>query len=232
MVIIAWMHNGDTSIAGDGHSGDFEAWARTSARLLRRPPAVAAGILREQGLEHTWAELDRRWFAALLADLEAGRTERVTRYRAICAEVMEARELSGAEIPSPLDALRPRKRTPSDHNTPAFAKRLAPVGAKPKRPSRQQASTSLDMSGAVDQEIATERALSWPQERFAWLCAQLEQQPARSQEIWQGEGIHTREAEMAVLRSWTRRFDNDPSARAKHAELLRTYRLALNKPLV
>jgi hypothetical protein len=202
--------------------GDLEAWALVSARLLRRPPFAAAGVIREAGVEAGWRDADARWHAELLTDLEAGRLDRVLRYRAVCFEVLEARRASGGAVPSPVDALAPPTTPATSTDTPAFARRLAPVGARPEPPRRAQAATSTDLRGA-DQELATERALSWPLERYAWLSAQLEHAPHDAERAWAAEGLHTSAARAAVLTGWARRFERDPELRARHDGLVRTY---------
>lgn len=93
---------------------DFDAWARLSARLLRRSALECARIIREAGADKEWHRADAHWYQTLLEDVEAGRSDRIDQYRLICVEDMGQRRRSGEPMPSPLDALRPPSHGDAD----------------------------------------------------------------------------------------------------------------------
>jgi hypothetical protein len=65
---------------------EFEAWAALSARLSKRSEEERAALLSAEKVEpEAYRDADRRWSAAIEADLAAGKPRRAERYGAACA---------------------------------------------------------------------------------------------------------------------------------------------------
>ena len=123
---------------------DFDRWAQLSARMLRRPAIECARIVRDAGVESEWNAADAHWYGVLIDDVEAGRLERVGRFRSLCRREIEARTAEGAIVPSPIDLLDGDLADP----TPAFARRLMGA-AKATWPAHDQEGTRVGLP-AVD----------------------------------------------------------------------------------
>jgi hypothetical protein len=202
---------------------DFDAWARLSARLLRRSIVERARIIHDASADGEWAQADAHWYGVLVEDTESGRTDRIDKYRLLCVEAMGARRRSGEGVASPLDHLRP----PSEGDgTPAFAQPFAT--AKAIKPAPGQVGTGMSMGTGAEGE-AVERARLWPLEQYAWLCAELEQYPQREDHVWGMRGITTTAAQRVVQSMWGARLDADTQLRDRYDDLIRTYREAIRR---
>lgn len=206
---------------------DFDGWARLSARLLRRNALDGARLIREAGVEHEWHRADAHWYGQLLDDVEAGRTDRIERYRLLCAEVMAARRRAGDPVESPLDALPPDETTASAGRVPAFARDFTSRAAS--RPAPGQRGTALNLDDALD--AATKRALAagWSVEDYAWLCAELERFPERADAVWRARGIVDDGTQQAVRHVWSGRLEAEGQLRVRYEELLSAYRELLRQ---
>lgn len=208
---------------------DFERWAQLSARMLRRPPAECARLVRDAGVDGEWNAADAHWYGVLLDDVEAGRLERVIRFRALCRHELETRIASGALVPSPTDALAAEPNDP----TPAFARQLVSRGLRPVEPTRDQEGTRVglsaaELSAARDAALAAEAPAGeghdWTVEQYAWLRAELERHPDRADRIWSLRGVSSEASRGAVVDLWERRLGGSHELRARFEELMARYR--------
>ena len=183
---------------------DFDAWARLSAVLLRRNALDGARMIREAGVEHEWHRADAHWYGQLLQDVEAGRMDRIDRYRLLCVESLGARRRAGNAVESPLDALRRRDGSRGDDGGPFHA-------TEP------------------DTETARALAARWSVEDYAWLCAELERFPERAGEVWGARGITDSDSQRVVHGVWDGRLGGDNELRTRYDELLGTYRELLRR---
>lgn len=152
---------------------DFEAWARLSARLLRRGPLDGARVIRDAGVEHEWHAADAHWYGELVQDAESGRWDRIERYRMLCAQ------------------------------------------------SRGDRSSNAEAARAA--------ARRWRVEDYAWLCAELERFPERTDAIWNARGVGGEVARQAVREVWKGALDADGELRARFDELVDGYREMLQR---
>jgi len=205
---------------------DFDAWARLSARLLRRGALDCARIIRDAGVEHQWHAADAHWYGQLLADVEAGRSDRVDRYRRLCMEAMAARRRGGETVPSPLDVLRLPVDDRGGEATPDFASGFA---SKPElAPSPGQLGKTMNMA-ELDVEAVRGHAKHWAVEDYAWLCAELERFPEREDQVWAARGITGGDTRRAVREVWDGRLRSDRDLRSRYDELLAAYRQTLRR---
>jgi len=211
---------------------DFLAWARISARLLRRPIADRLRIMRDSGVASVWNDADAHWFEVMLEDLRAGQLERVQQYTSLCAEALR----QGETLPSPCEELRrrtgafggargrgtqPMAEMAGDH-FPAFVQKLG-SGPPPAPPDPGQSTTKVFLDAARNDALTTSMALDWPLSTYTWLCAELAHMPERAREIWEARGITTPGAQRAVLELWRERLRDDAQLNARHDELLGRY---------
>ena len=181
----------------------FESWARTSARLLRRGLHERARIVREVGGPDRWKQADARWFAELRADVGEGRLDRVERYASICAQELDRRSGGEGYAPSPIHEI---------------------IGNSERAPKLMgEGNTELVLPDLDDELEAAEDALSWPIEKYAWLCAELEHAPNRAEDVWGNHGLGAQGVRRAVRRAWDKRLERDEELRARHDQLVKRY---------
>jgi hypothetical protein len=210
---------------------DFGTWARVSSKMLRRSVADRARLIHDAGFDATWKEIDEHWFFVLSQDIRDGRMARVDLYAALCRDELDA-ESSGAErLPGPVDKLdpppQPNRAARTLHSeTPPFARDLSPPDIEPVRPGAGQQATGTDVhlgDDIRDGMLAAEEALSWPLEKYAWLCAELKHAPDRAEHVWALHGLAGVPVRRAVEKAWDKRLDRHPDMREKHDELVTRY---------
>lgn len=127
-----------------GLRDDFQSWAAISAKLFRRPAAARALIMRDAGVGEEWVEADQHWFEVLCNDAEAGGSDRLEQYLAMCQAEVERVRHTGGSLVSPMAALPPHARLPwpmgtpaatRPGETPAFASGLSAPQAAPALPA-------------------------------------------------------------------------------------------------
>jgi len=208
---------------------DFDTWALLSAQMLRRSIADRVRFISEAGFDETWKAIDERWSTVLLNDLRAGQLDRIERYRAVCMQQQQLRLKRVGRAPSPLDRIVPPERRgvplPGTHpnETPPFARELVPESIHPDPPSPSQDETAKEVSLDEAGLAAAEEALSWPVEKYAWLCAELLHAPGRAKQLWAVHGLVSSSVRRAVTNRWNRRLDDDPELKSEHAELVQRY---------
>jgi hypothetical protein len=224
---------------------DFDRWAQLSARMLRRPAIECARIVRDAGVESEWNAADAHWYGVLIDDVEAGRLERVGRFRELCRLELGARTAEGAIVSSPIDLLDVDPADP----TPAFARRLmgppkaawaavdqegtgvgfrvaAPPAAPAQDPEPPAAREEWDRAPSTASHPATE-GHDWTIEQYAWLRAELERYPERSERIWSLRGVDHESGRRAVIEIWEQRIARSHELRAKYDDLMARYRSML-----
>ncbi len=110
-------------------AGDFEAWARASARLRGKNEAAQRALLMRWGVAGCWAQVDVQWRHCLVEDIAAGNMERVFRYSELCAKhAAEAddTEHPEAETPPPPAFVATEQAPPANPDAP-YPKDTAPV---------------------------------------------------------------------------------------------------------
>ena len=190
---------------------DFETWARASAKLLRRPVLDRARIIHDAELEKVWKDVDARWSAALLEDIEAGHTDRADRYLELCRAELARRETATAGAVSATELLPSPSTPPPPASEVTDAAGLANL---------RQTIDSMDGKELADAVAATSQALAWPLEKYAWLCAELSHAPAQAEHVWALHGLDNEQAQVAVREGWQQRLQSDAALAAEHQRLV------------
>jgi hypothetical protein len=206
---------------------DFLAWARISARLLRRPVAERVRIMRDTGVAGIWQEADAHWFDILIEDLRSGHLNRLQQYMALCADSLRQQ---GDKLASPCEELRKATgpygtapiEEPNVDGVPRFARKLA-AARPPVPPETDQVETRVFLDDMREEALSIAMAMDWPLSTYTWLCAELAYKPERAAEVWKVRGIHTPNAQHAVIAAWEERLRDDEHLRAKHDALLKRY---------
>ena len=207
-----------TERADEGDSSEepvsFKRWAKLSARLYRRSVAMRAALIHEAGLDENWTEVDNYWFRELEADLEKGELDRVQRYIALVDAERNKRVADDEEVPTPIDEIFPPDRYPD-------APRPRLGSETPARPSSEPPSSE------VDSRKAAADAMSWPIEKYAWLCAELEHAPKRAEHVWSLHGLVDEDSRRLVQKAWDEQLQEDEELRKEHETLVQRYRTVL-----
>jgi hypothetical protein len=191
---------------------EFERWAMVSAQLLRRVVTERATVLRDSGVGGEWYELDERCFGVLAGDIERGRLDRVERYARLCAAELARRE---AASPPP-----PPAKVHSSHPPPSGTPPLGTVTAEVEPEPVED-----DVLVVIDD--AAEEAIEWPVEKYAWLCAELAEDPERAADVWSSHGLDE-EARELVRDAWDKRLERDGRLREQHRTLVERFRKMLS----
>ena len=210
---------------GSDPSGDFLAWARLSARMLRRSVAERMRIVTDAGVSEEWSEMDAHWYAVLAEDIDKGDLTRLERYCELCEEALQ----EGEPLPGPSRELEAMVDAPNDQDgLPPFARRFTPKRAVPKSPEAYQAHTDMHLEEARDLAFASITD-SWQLNDFAWLCAELAHWPDRASAIWDSRGIRSVAAQRHVMETWQARVDASPRTRQRFDELTQSFAAELQK---
>jgi hypothetical protein len=229
---------------------EFERWAMVSAQLLRRLVTERAQVLRDSGVGGDWFELDQRCFGVLAGDIERGRLDRVERYARLCAAEL-ARRPAHALPPGPAAVAAARAEGPplDAGSQPPPKSPQAPkggTGTAPPSPQREPSSrpppsstpplghiaAGDDEPSLVDDDVlvviddAAEEAIEWPVEKYAWLCAELAEDPERAADVWSSHGLEE-EARAVVRDAWDKRLERDGRLREQHRTLVERFRKML-----
>jgi hypothetical protein len=202
--------------AGDEAPVTFKRWAKLSARLFRRSVAMRAALIHEAGLDENWTEVDNYWFRELEGDLERGEIARLEQYVQLIEQERLKRVRDDEEVPSPLDEIFPPEQYPD-----------AP---RPKLDSATPASgtsSSQPPQSGVDPRKAAAEAMSWPLEKYAWLCAELEHAPSRAEHVWSLHGLADEEARRLVQKAWDEQLEDDEEVKQEHSKLVDRYKSVL-----
>jgi hypothetical protein len=120
---------------------DFDAWARLSARLLKRRPEEREKILEAAKLDPAvWARCDDHWSGVLSGDLAEGELDRARIYSRCCADELEARRVA-KEAPErpvaspspepPAAVLAPPEPAPPPVAVPSYLHQPSPLPVRP-----------------------------------------------------------------------------------------------------
>ncbi len=142
-------------------------------------------------------------------------------------EVAIHTELVGGEDDEPPTMARPPQMIgPLGPDGPRidFIDRLAPPDIQPEAPKPGQKSTEAQDMRSVSAALrAANKALSWPVEKFAELCAEIDHDPERTTLIAANYGLRG-EAIDFVREGWQERLAADPRLHQQWSELVARYR--------
>ena len=201
---------------GSEEPASFKQWAKLSARLYRRSVAMRAALIHEAGLDENWTEVDNYWFRELESDLEKGELTRVQRYIELVDAERNKRVADDEEVPTPIDEVFPPERYP-DAPRPRLGSETPAVARSSSEPPASD----------VDSRKAAAEAMSWPIEKYAWLCAELEHAPKRAQHVWSLHGLADDEARRLVQKAWDEQLEGDDEMRKEHETHVQRYRTVL-----
>ena len=210
---------------------DFATWASVSSRLLRRSVADRARIIHESGFDATWRKIDSHWFAVLAGEAEDGNLTRIDRYRELCEDEIDRRRKDGEDVPSPADRVSTDSPAGRDSGDPKRARTTtspfteAPDSDKtPNEIDPDQGETQIALHDVVKVTMeAANEAMTWPLEKYAWLCAELAHAPDRADQVWSLHGLSKGPARSAVRKAWKQKLDDDPQLAEQHSQLVQRY---------
>ena len=227
-----------TTLAADQADDDalgvpFARWAKVSSQLFRRSIAMRAALIHEAGLDENWTEVDNHWFRAIERDIEAGRRDRLEAYLELVAQERLRREEDGNPVTCPCEDFFPPDKHPAK---PPQASTKPSVPDPPEADDKEadgeadeetDDSTPPPSSSGDREKDAAADAVSWPLEKYAWLCAELDHAPARADHVWSLHGLDTDDLRQVVQEAWGAKLAEDEDLAREHAKLVERYRMVL-----